>query len=231
MFERFKHRSYKLERLDKGDYTAAEYQHWHREMWFVHRIFGELRALRRSLFKAIQESGKTSVSILDVGAGSGGLLIEIGKWIRERKALLVGAELNTQAAFEMRRSKMNAVQCDAMRLPFADDSFDYVFCTLFLHHLDDESAVKLLREMSRVADERIFVIDLNRHPTAYYFYKYIAGIFLQRFSRDDGALSILRSFNPQEMLELAEKAGLVDIKVQRSRVNRLIMSGRRNTYE
>ncbi|MEO6655524.1 MAG: methyltransferase domain-containing protein [Pyrinomonadaceae bacterium] len=231
MFDRFKHRSYELERLDTGDYTTAQYNRWHREMWFVHRIFGEVRALRRSLFKTIQDSDKSSVSILDVGAGSGGMLIEIGNWLKDRKALLVGAELNTEATVEMHRSKIKTVQCDATGLPFADGSFDFVFCTLFLHHLGDEPAVELLEEMSRVAANRIFVIDLNRHPTAYYFYKFIAGVFFQKFTRDDGALSILRSFNPKEMLELAKKAGLVDVKVERSRVNRLILSGRHHKYE
>ena len=231
MFDRFKHRSYDFERLDTGDYTPVEYALWHREMWVIHRIFGEFRALRRSLFKTIQESSKTSVSILDVGAGSGELLIEIGKWIKNRKAILVGAELDGEATVEMHRLEIKTVQCDAMHLPFANDSFDYVFCTLFLHHLDDKSAVELLREMGRVASQRIFVIDLNRHPTAYYLYKFFSRLFFQKFTRHDGALSILRSFNPKEMLELAENAGLIDVKVERSRVNRLILSGRDRKYE
>ena len=132
MFEQFKHRSYDLERLDTGDYTAAEYARWHREMWFIHRIFGEMRALRGSLFKAIEGNGKVSVSILDVGAGSGELLFELGKWTADRNAFLVGAEINAEAAASIRDVKINAVRCDALRLPFADASFDFVFCTLFL---------------------------------------------------------------------------------------------------
>lgn len=226
MFDRFKHRSYDLERLDTGDYTAAEYARWHREMWFIHRIFGEMRALKGSLFKTIEASGKSSVSILDVGAGAGELLSELRKWTADRDAFLVGAEINAAAATEIRDANIDAVRCDALRLPFADDSFDYVFCSLFLHHLGDESAVELLREMGRVAANGIFVIDLNRNATAYYFYKFIAGLFLQRFTRDDGALSILRSFTAEEMSALAENVGLYDIKVERSTANRLILSGR-----
>lgn len=226
MFDRFKHRSYDLERLDTGDYTAAEYARWHREMWFIHRIFGEMRALKGSLFKTIEASGKSSVSILDVGAGAGELLSELRKWTADRDAFLVGAEINAAAAAEIRDANINAVRCNALRLPFADNSFDYVFCSLFLHHLGDESAVELLREMGRVAANGIFVIDLNRNATAYYFYKFIGGLFLQKFTRDDGALSILRSFTAEEMYALAENAGLYDIKVERSTANRLILSGR-----
>ena len=227
MFDQFKHRSYELERLDTGDYTVAEYARWHREMWFIHRIFGEMRALKGSLFESIKASGNSTISVLDVGAGAGELLGELRKWTNQRKVFLVGSELNAQATVEIRKGEIDAVQCDGLRLPFADGSFDYVFCSLFLHHLGDEAAVELIREMGRVASERIFVIDLNRHPTAYYVYKYFIGLFLQRFTRDDGSLSILRSFNPDELRQMAEKAGLTDVKLEHSRVNRLILSGRK----
>ncbi len=154
------------------------------------------------------------------------MLSELRKWTADRDAFLVGAEINAAAAAEIRDANINAVRCNALRLPFADNSFDYVFCSLFLHHLGDESAVELLREMGRVAANGIFVIDLNRNATAYYFYKFIGGLFLQKFTRDDGALSILRSFTAEEMYALAENAGLYDIKVERSTANRLILSGR-----
>jgi hypothetical protein len=78
--------------------------------------------------------------------------------------------------------------------------------------------------MARVAAKRIYVIDLNRHPTAYYFYKMIGRIFLQKFTLEDGSLSILRSFTFDELTALAESAGLNEIKVERSKVNRLILS-------
>ena len=227
MFERFATRSLELERLDKGEYTPTEYRRWQREMWFVHRIYGELRALRRTLFRDIEAAGGVSVSALDVGAGSGELLRQLAKWTMGRKTFFVGAELNADAARTINSSTLAAVQCDALRLPFADDSFDYVFCSLFLHHLGDVDAASLLKEMSRVARKRIYAVDLNRHPAAYYFYKVIASVFLQRFTLEDGALSILRSFSPSELAEIAKGAGLSDVKVERSNVNRLILSGRK----
>lgn len=223
MFSRFKQRSTELERLDTGDFTPAEYAKWQREMRVIHRLFGEMRALRNSLGRAYVESGETNVSVLDVGAGSGELLRSLTKQIE--RAFLVGVELNAEAARTIRDAGLNSLRADAMKLPFADDSFDYVFCSLFLHHLDDGPAMTMLGEMSRVARKRIFVIDLNRSPVAYYFYKIVGGLFLQPFSLEDGALSILRSRPPDELTDLAERAGLKDVKVQHSRANRLVLSG------
>ncbi len=228
MFASFKQRSQELERLDTGDYTPREYAKWQREMRFIHRVFGEMRALRNSLLREILESGEAEVAILDVGAGSGELLRELSKWLVEKKAFLVGAEINMEAASAIRGENgggVTAILADAMTLPFESDSFDYVFCSLFLHHLDDEQAVAMLREMGRIARKKIFVIDLNRSPVAYYFYKLVGSLFLQRFTLEDGALSILRSRSPGELRSLAERAHLTDVSVQHSKANRLILSG------
>ena len=227
MFERFSTRSRELERLDTGDYTPQEYAKWQQEMRIIHRVFGELRALKNTLIRDVLAGGESEVSILDVGAGSGELLRLAGKELNGKKAFLAGAELNADAAKSIRDKGLASLRTDAMKLPFADDAFDYVFCSLFLHHLDDEPAVKMLGEMARVARKKIFVVDLNRSPVAYYFYKIVGGLFLQRFSLEDGALSILRSRSPAELIELAEKAGITDIRVEHSRANRLVLSGRK----
>ncbi|CAN5332774.1 hypothetical protein BH20ACI2_BH20ACI2_16920 [soil metagenome] len=223
MFERFKQRSYDLERLDTGDYTEAEYCHWQKEMRFVHGLFGETRALRNTLFRDLG-SGEKHVSILDVGAGSGELLRELGKWFGGR-ASLTGVEINETAARSIKSGNVAAVRANALTLPFETDSFDTAFCTLFLHHLGDNDAARLLVEMARVSRGRIYAIDLNRSAKAYYLYRLLGHIFLQRLTLEDGALSILRSFTVDELYSLAEKARLRDVKVESSRVNRLILSG------
>lgn len=228
MFASFKQRSRELERLDTGDYTPEEYSKWQREMRVIHRFFGEMRALRNSLLREILASREAEVSILDVGAGSGELLRELSKWLVEKKAFLVGAEINMEAASAIRGENADgvaAILADALTLPFRSDSFDYVFCSLFLHHLDDEQAVTMLREMGRVARKEIFVIDLNRSQVAYYFYKLVGSLFLQRLTLEDGALSILRSRSPDELRSLAERAHLTNVSVQHSKANRLILSG------
>ena len=224
MFERFATRSRELERLDTGDYTPQEYSRWQSEMRVIHRVFGELRALKKTLVAEVLASNSERVSILDVGAGSGELLRLLRKELVGKKVFLAGLELNSDAAVSIRKLGSDSLQADAMRLPFEDDSFDHVYCSLFLHHLDDGPAIKMLGEMSRVARKKIFVVDLNRSPIPYYFYKIVGRLFLQKFTVEDGALSILRARQPEELLELAERAGLKNTRVTQSKANRLVLS-------
>lgn len=221
----FTRRSLDLERLDTGDYTPDEYTVWLGEMRRIHNFFGELRALKRTLLREIESSAVSSCSVLDVGAGNGYLLGELSKQMNGRRGVLVGVELSAEAAASIPLSGALAVRGDGTRLPFADAQFDHAFCTLMLHHLNDEDAVKLLAEMARVSRGKIFVSDLNRDRTAYYLYKLVAPAFFQRLTVEDGALSILRSRTPDELCALAEAAGLDQIEVVHSRINRLVLSG------
>jgi ubiquinone/menaquinone biosynthesis C-methylase UbiE len=56
----------------------------------------------------------------------------------------------------------NKLVCgSALELPFAEDSFDLVFCANLLHHLDDPG--KALGEMVRVSRNCVVLIEPNRN--------------------------------------------------------------------
>ena len=233
----FKQRSSELEHLDKGDYTAEEYEGCIVELQLVNRWLGDARALRGSLLRDIEETGLDTFSVLDVGAGSGELLRVAASWASQRKkqCKLVGLELNARSAMAIRNESQDfpaikALRADALRLPFADAAFDYAVCSLFTHHFEDDQVVAILKELARVARRRIFVIDLHRHPVAYYFYTTVGRLFLHnRLLREDGALSILRSFKPDELRALAQRASLDDINVKRRFPYRLVLSASANS--
>jgi SAM-dependent methyltransferase len=232
MFSQFRQRSIELEHLDKGDYTPEEYDGCIVELQRVNRWLGDTSALRDSLLEEIEKLDLRSFSVLDVGAGSGELLRVIADWAREtdRKARLAGLELNGRSARAIAARAttfpaIGAVRGDAFRLPFKNEQFDYAICSLFTHHFKDDKVVAILRELSRVATRGIFVIDLHRHPVAYYFFTTVARLFLHnRLIREDGALSILRSFTPVELARLAQRANLKDIKVERHFPYRLVLA-------
>ena len=236
MFERFRQRSHELENIDKGTYTPEEYEGCLIELQRVNEWLGDAKALRGSLLKEIERRNLRSFSVLDVGAGSGELLRVAALWAREtnRRALLIGLELNRRSAQAILEEstefpEITSVQGSGLVLPLPDASVDFAISSLTLHHFDDEGAVSILREMGRVARLGIFVIDLHRNPTAYFFYTTLGRIILHnRLLREDGALSILRSFIPDELEKLGRQAGLNNVSVEKHFPSRLVLSGRLN---
>lgn len=236
MFVRFRERSNQLEHIDTGDYTPEEYEGCIVELQRVNQYLGDVRALRLSLLADIEQAGLRSFSVLDVAAGSGELLRVTAAWARQNRlnSRLTALELNARSARAVlqashRLAEIDSIRGDALHLPFTDRSFDYSICSLFTHHLDDREVMLALQELSRVARRGIFVIDLHRHPIAYYLYRTLGRLFLHnRLLREDGALSILRSFKPKELINLASGAGLDEIRLERRFPFRLVLSARAN---
>ena len=232
MFDKFKRRSYELEYIDTGSYTAAEYDDCIGELQVVNRWMGDAHTLKSTLLKEVADEDLKEFSVLDVGAGSGELLRVTVNWAREtgRRVRAVGLEMNERSAASILEEsrdfpEISSVRADALRLPFAESDFDYVICSLFTHHFVEDQVIQILREMKRVARRRIIVIDLHRHPMAYLLYTTLGKIVLKnRLIRHDGALSILRSFKADELMALGKRAGLRDVGVSRHFPYRLALN-------
>lgn len=230
----FQTRNLQPERIDTGDYTSEEYNVCLSELRFINRWIGDTWALRKTLLQEITEKNLQEFSVLDVGAGSGELLREIANFAQKtkRKVKLLGLELNEMSADSIvseseNFTEISAIRGNALSLPFDDKSFDYTICSLFTHHFTDENIVEILKEFSRVSRRGIFVIDLHRHPIAYGLYKSFCVAFrISRLVREDGSLSVLRGFKPNELNDLAEKANLENVSVERHFPFRLVLRGK-----
>ena len=93
------------------------------------------------------------MSVLDVGCGNGVFTY----WLR-RICHTVGVDLSEAM---MRRGGEGAWVCgDAAQLPFADNSFDVVWCANLLHHTDNPGAI--IAEMKRTSRAYVVLIEPNR---------------------------------------------------------------------
>lgn len=211
----FEERSTQLERIDTGDYTIAEYRTFLREIRIINHYLGDERALRRSLLRDIEEKKLREFSVLDVACGAGELLRRIADFARKSKrtAGLIGIDLNELSFSTIPKAEaamcpeITYVRGNAFHLPFPDGSFDYVISSLFFHHLRDEQIPHVLSEMVRVARRNVFVIDLHRHPAAYYLYKLFCFAFrISPLVAQDGALSVMRGFRPEELRKLTNES-------------------------
>ena len=65
--------------------------------------------------------------------------------------------------------------------------------------------------------------DLHRHAVAYFSFQVLATLFSKsRMVRHDGPVSVRRAFHPDELLRIAERAG-VPARVHRSFPYRLVL--------
>ena len=228
-------RSLILERMDTGDYTPEEYERFLKDIAYINRNLGDTAAIEKTLLTEIERLDLKEFSVLDLGAGSGEMLRFIAEFAErtDRRAFLVGLDLHEQSLQIMQRSagaQASRVQtiiplrADGLRLPLADNSFDYCISSLFTHHLKDDQVVELFREMDRVASRGIFSIDLHRHPMAWILYKLFCWSHgISRMVRYDGSLSILRSFKGEELGDLAAKAGLDAATIEEHSPYRLVL--------
>ncbi|WP_367318246.1 class I SAM-dependent methyltransferase [Streptomyces sp. HUAS ZL42] len=117
----------------------------------AHRVFG-LRPIHQEMITlaGLQDGHRA----LDVGCGTGNLLQATGQ--RHRNVDLVGLDPDPKALARAGRKARRAgltIRLDrgfAQELPYDDGSFDRVFSSLMLHHLDSTSKDALLAEVRRV---------------------------------------------------------------------------------
>jgi SAM-dependent methyltransferase len=197
----------KPELMDHAD--AAEAAVCLRDLARINRWFGGHRVVVRTL-KTLIEPGQR-FSILDVGAASG----DMGRVIRHRFPGATVVSLDYRAS-HLRLGQGPRVAADAFQLPFLPKTFDFVLCSLFLHHFSDSQAAELIATLRHIARRALIVLDLERHPLPYYFLP--ATRHLLRWSPmtvHDGVISVAAAFRPQEIRALAQAAGGATAQVRR----------------
>jgi 2-polyprenyl-3-methyl-5-hydroxy-6-metoxy-1,4-benzoquinol methylase len=176
------------------------------------------RLLWHPIRRLLREVG--SLRLLDVAAGAGDVPLELWRCARrERLPLRVaGCDRSVTA---VRYAHEQARRAGADIEFFVGDvlgdltgNYDVVTCSLFMHHLDGDQAVEVLRRMARLAARLLLVNDLRRCPLGM-MAAYLGTRLLStsQVVRVDGPRSVAAAFTRPELLELARRAGLTDADI------------------
>jgi SAM-dependent methyltransferase len=179
------------------------------EIEFANRWLGGIGPIRREVRRVAARS------LLDVGSGAAGVPLALVRDGARRGIDLRATCLDrddAMIAIARRRTaadpRLTFVLGHGEVLPFDDDAFDVVTCTLALHHFEPDPARRLLREMRRVARVTPIVGDLVRSYLGYAgTWLYANAISRNRYTRHDAPLSVRRAYTPREACDFARDAG------------------------
>ena len=164
---------------------------------FLRRAVGSARAFR----------------LLDVGFGQGDMLRTIARWAARRgvAAELVGVDLNAKSLASAQGATPAGTDIDYRVGDYRDveGPIDLVVSSLVAHHMSADELRDFVMWMEARARHGWMINDLHRHAVAYRAYPWIArAAGVHRIVREDGALSIARSFRPREWAEILADAGV-----------------------
>jgi len=157
--------------------------------------------------------GLVRFRLLDVGFGEGDLLRRVAYWARDRgiSVSLIGVDINPRSAGIARAATprdlpIEYLTGDCLDLPGV---FDFVVSSQVTHHMTDQQLGAFLHFMEDRTLRGWLISDLRRHAFAYYGFPLLARLLgVHPIVREDGQLSIARSFRKRDWYGILHEAGL-----------------------
>jgi ubiquinone/menaquinone biosynthesis C-methylase UbiE len=198
--------------LDTDAGTREEVRSSLADLRLVNRWFGGASTMCSLLERVALRTGAQRLEVLDVASASGDIPVMALNQLRNR-GIELQVTLLDRAASHMNGS-FRAVVGDALALPFADESFDVVSCSLFAHHLEPDELRQFAREALRIARSAVLINDLRRN-LLHLAFVYAALPLFSRLTRHDAPISIRRSYTPEEMRAILSEAHPGEIEIHR----------------
>jgi 2-polyprenyl-3-methyl-5-hydroxy-6-metoxy-1,4-benzoquinol methylase len=89
--------------------------------------------------------------------------------------------------------------------------FDFVISSQVAHHMSDRQLDDFIGYMEQTARRGWLISDLHRHRFAHAGFPLLARLLgVHRIVREDGTLSIARSFRPDDWKDILARAGVAD---------------------
>lgn len=199
------------EQMDAPDIDPATYAAVLRDLAKVNRWTFTAWPTLAFLDRAI--GSRKAFSLLDVGFGQGDMLRAIARWASKRgiEARLVGVDLNPLSAQVASAAGPADPAIEYRTGDYVDqpEAFDFIISSQVAHHMTDAQLDQFLRHMDANARAGWLVSDLHRHRFAHGGYPLLARLLgVHRIVREDGTLSIARSYRPREWPAILARAGI-----------------------
>ncbi|MEA3000301.1 MAG: hypothetical protein QOK17_2134 [Sphingomonadales bacterium] len=219
-------RSREDEQMDAPDLDPAVYETVLHDLARVNRFTFTAWPTLAFLRRAIGDAKR--FRLMDVGFGDGDVLRAVSRWARRRgiEADLVGVDLNEKSVKAAQDATQAGLNIDYRAGDYLDQAgpWDFIVSSQTTHHMTDEQLLTFLRTMERESRMGWLICDLHRLAFAYWGFPILARLLMvHRIVREDGRLSIARSFRKADWEEYLRQAGIApeDVRIVRRFASRL----------
>lgn len=187
---------------DKGETENRKTKSFPPRHHFAHSV------VRSRLYDTLLTLGcNNNSSILEVGCGSGGDAVHVQKASKN----IVGVDISNIALKRFTASGFKGILADVKKLPFRDDSFDYIMCSGLLHHLVGQGDLGVyLTEFVRITRQGGYVIALE--PNLFNHSGLLMNIFNSIRPGITGLVPHERALSPLYLVKVFRKAGLEEVE-------------------
>jgi SAM-dependent methyltransferase len=235
MLDRFRVRRREPELMDQPGLDERKHRDALAGLRRINRFSGTGQVAWRAIERLVSSDPQRTWRVLDVASGGGDVAIDVARRSGRRglKVLVDACDISPFAvryacarAAERQVENVSFFRRDVLNGPLPE-GYDVVMCSLFLHHLDDESAVALLAKMAAAAKKLVVVNDLRRSLIGYL----LAWFGCRILSRSpvvhvDGPRSVQAAFSLSEMRGVARRSGLDAAILQRRWPFRMLLQWR-----
>ena len=172
------------ELMDDPAIDPAEHRRALNGLRRVNKLCRTGQRLAQEILSVAKKNNRDSITVLDIGCGSGDVAAEVGRRLASQvKCKVCGWDISPTAvdcanqAWSASQNRLPTSKRSTAELQFQqadifqtkDLKFDVVYCCLFLHHFTEHQAVQVLERMKEIAALSVLVDDLVRSRLGYVF--------------------------------------------------------------
>lgn len=198
--------------MDDPNLDRESYKKAYHDINRCNTLLGGANITLKAIKKLMHSHPKKSYTIFDMGCGDGYMLRKVSQEFENQDVdlKLIGIDLRDDViaiAEEASCSFPNISfqKSDIMNLNRVQNC-DILLCTLTMHHFEDDEIEKFATRFGELAKIGVIINDLQRSKLAYGLFKLFSFFFIKtQIAKEDGLISISKSFHKKELQRLADK--------------------------
>jgi ubiquinone/menaquinone biosynthesis C-methylase UbiE len=187
-----------------------------KELQTINKYLGGEKTSNAGFKKLRKKLSPGDRKVLDVGSGASSILVEMQKINTNLE--IYSMDKNIQACRYLKKNSTNIkiVCADIFYLPFKQNYFDIIHCSLLFHHFNKSQLKTILNFFTKIAKHGIIINDLRRNLFAFIGIKILTILFSRsEMVRNDAPISVMRGFIKEEIMELLFLSNISRFEIRR----------------